>query len=706
MKQHLIANSHIDPVWLWDKFEGIDEVLNTFRAACDRLDEYPELHFSASSLQFYQWCLTHDARLFARIQAHVAGGRWEVTGGWWIEPDTNLPQANSVLAHSRVAQRFVDQHFAGRSTPVALLPDTFGHPASLPKLLAATGQKYFIFCRPTAGEKADLPGDLFYWQYEGHRVLAYRLRYHYSQTRSVDEERIRGRLADPDYEKHPTNGFFFGVGDHGGGPTIAESELYRRFMAEGMELGFSTCAAFFAEAEKIDGIPTYEGDLHRHAVGCYSVMREIKQGVRAAEDGLAFAARALEMQGVSDEPLQPLWQTTLFNQFHDILPGSCSPPAAHMARGELGSVDAGWRAVAYAALKAHSLALPVHCHQGEFRIYNTLPWEVHTPLTLESFQYFVPGAPFLNDRGEVVEVQALLPDVRCNNRRWTFVDTLPARGCRVYHFDDIGLEAARSPSSVHYTAGERITAGELTIQADGAIHHRRADGATRMLLPAPRFLVLDDDSDTWGHGVVRYDEVTGAFQMQSTATLDGPVTGRLYQRWHFGASSLDAIYSMYPGLPWVDLELTINWAEDRCILKLELCPPGGADHWHMQAPGGVVRRVADGTEQPLHHWVQWQGDNCAVALLQDGAFAGDCLEGRVRINLVRANLYGYHLPDTLGALDPQQRTDQGTHAIRLRLMFANDAVVDGLERRVAEFLEPFVVLRESGCRPTDSVSPI
>ena len=480
MRQHLIANSHIDPVWLWDQYEGIDEVLNTFRSACARLDEYPELSFTASSLQFYQWCLTHDPALFERIQGFVAAGRWEVTGGWWIEPDTNLPQAESVMRQHEVSQRFVDEHFGGRSTPVALLPDTFGHPASLPKLLAATGQKYFIFCRPSPGEKADLPADLFYWEYEGERVLAYRLRYHYMQGHLLDEEKIRLRLGDPDYEGHAANAFFFGVGNHGGGPTIAEIELYRRLIGEDMDMGFSTCAAFFAAAEQSESIPTYSGDLHNHAVGCYSVLREIKRAVRGAELGLAFAARtaAVEAKATTSAPhasvkrapqdLMPLWRTTLFNQFHDILPGSCSPAAAQMAAGELGGVDAGWRQAAYGALKAHSATVPVECAEGEFRIYNSLPWPVRTPVTLESFQYFVPDAPFLNGSGVAMPVQAILPDVRCNNRRWTFVDTLPAQGCGIYHFEP-GLDRARGPSPVHFESGSSIEAGEWLVTETGQI---------------------------------------------------------------------------------------------------------------------------------------------------------------------------------------------------------------------------------------------
>ncbi|MBT3341524.1 MAG: hypothetical protein HN712_27190 [Gemmatimonadetes bacterium] len=711
MKQHLIANSHIDPVWLWDQYEGIDEVLNTFRSACDRLEEYPEVSFTASSLQFYQWCLTHDPALFERIQQFVAAGRWEVTGGWWIEPDTNLPQANSVVHQYEVSQRFIDTHFAGRSTPVALLPDTFGHPASLPKLLAATGQKYFVFCRPSPGEKADLPADLFYWEYEGERVLAYRLRYHYMQGHLVDEEKIRQRVGDPDYANHAANAFFFGVGNHGGGPTIEEIELYRRLIAEGMDMGFSTLANFFEAAEKMESIPTFRGDLHNHAVGCYSVLREIKRGIRDAEHGLAYAERALHLPGVTEmastsataptaasaDPalpdLEPLWRTTLFNQFHDILPGSCSPAAAAMAVGELGGVDAGWRQAAYLSLKRHSSQQPVTCAEGEFRIYNSLPWPVRAPLTLESFQYFVPDAPFLNEAGEDVPVQAILPDVRCNNRRWSFVDTLPAQGCRIYHFKAEGFERARGPSPVQYASGSQISADDLVVTKDGQVQRQVGEGDEQLLLPAPRYQVLADDSDTWGHGVVTYDDVVGRFELQSTAILVGPVTSRLYQGWSYGASRLDAIYSIYPGLPYVDLEIQVRWAEDRKILKLEMTQPTGAEQWTMEAPGGAVVRAANGSEQPLHHWVNVAPN---VSVVQDGAFAADCLDGRLRINLVRSNLYGYHTPDELGPLDPQHRTDQGTHAFRLRLLFGEEARQEHLSRHVAEFLEPFWMIRESG----------
>ena len=147
MRIHLIPNSHIDPVWLWDKYEGLDEVLNTFRSVCDRMDEYPGLTFAASSLQFYDWVRQYDPALFERIVGRVHEGRWEVAGGWWVEADTNLPTETSFVKHAEISQNFARKYF-GREIRVAYLPDTFGHPATLPKLLARAGFKYLVFCRP------------------------------------------------------------------------------------------------------------------------------------------------------------------------------------------------------------------------------------------------------------------------------------------------------------------------------------------------------------------------------------------------------------------------------------------------------------------------------------------------------------------------------------------------------------------------------
>lgn len=697
MRIHLIPNSHIDPVWLWDKCEGVDEVLNTFRSACDRLDEYPSLTFAASSLQFYEWVQQYDPRLFERLAGKVHEGRWEIVGGWWVEADTNLPAETSFIKHAEISQAFARKYF-GREITVAYLPDSFGHPATLPKILARTGFKYLVFGRPGEKEKPDLPANLFQWEHDGHRVLAYRLKYMYSQGGTLDKDRVLSRLNNQEYKTNPVNSFFFGVGDHGGGPSIAEIEFYNSFIGiqPAGDAGYSTCLRFFEEAAARPDIPVYCGDLHMHAVGCYSVARDLKDAVRRSEQGLRFAARALDMNGETDACLTPAWKTALFNQFHDILPGSCSPEAADQARAELGGVQSACRDAAYRALKSVSLARPARVREGEFRIFNTLPFDVTVPLHVESFGYYHPNAAFRDGDGNELVIQEVLPSVRCANRRWEFVDSLPARGFKLYYFDDKTLVARPVPDAVHFQPVDGSLPDAGLSQFGGATVSNEREQALQRVLDAPlRFLVLDDPSDTWGHDMDRYDTVEGAFELISSAALSGPVSDRLYQRWSYRSSTLEAIYTRYRSLPGVYVELAVNWTEKRRILKIEFRPRAAdAAEMMMQGAGGPITRQADGKELPLHHWVWVPTREGGLAVVQDGAFACDCTVGRLRLTFVRSSVYGFHYPFQLNPADPQRFTDQGEHRMRLHLLPRRKLDVAELERYSDAFLEPYPVIRE------------
>ena len=50
-----VGNAHIDPVWIWEWREGMREVVATFTAAADRLDNTDDLFFTASSAAYYAW---------------------------------------------------------------------------------------------------------------------------------------------------------------------------------------------------------------------------------------------------------------------------------------------------------------------------------------------------------------------------------------------------------------------------------------------------------------------------------------------------------------------------------------------------------------------------------------------------------------------------------------------------------------------------
>ena len=86
---HLVANAHIDPIWLWDFDEGINAVLTTFRTACDLLDRY-DFIFCHNEALLYGWVEKYDQELFGRIREFIKQGKWAIIGGWYLQPDCNL----------------------------------------------------------------------------------------------------------------------------------------------------------------------------------------------------------------------------------------------------------------------------------------------------------------------------------------------------------------------------------------------------------------------------------------------------------------------------------------------------------------------------------------------------------------------------------------------------------------------------------------
>lgn len=688
----LVANSHIDPVWLWDKYEGIDEVINTFRSACDRLDEYPDLRFSASSTCFYEWVERYAPEVFERIKAHVGAGRWEITGGWWVESDCNLPSAESFRKSAEISKAYISDRF-GVDVPVAYSPDAFGHAASLPKILAETGFDYYVFCRPDEREKPDLPGNLFYWEHAGKRVLCYRLRYHYTMGLEWDTALVDQALRDEDFVKDGLACYFFGLGDHGGGPTKAEIEYLTSKKSEISDrcLAFSTCLEFFKEAEKLPNIPTYSGDLHCHAVGCYSVNRGLKQAVRDAENALCYTERVLNAAGGRrTENLDPLWKKTIFNQFHDIMPGSCSPDAARQALTELGAVEDACSWTSYEELRGMSAADPARCPQGEFRIFNSLHKPVTRPFEIESFMYFRPGAPFKDSSGRVIPVQEITSSVNCVNRRWLFVDTIPGQTMKSYYFDSNDAPPTRQDASLSYIAGNDVATAGFKVSSPGAIVDVRS--GTALFKRALSLGVVEDQTDTWSHGIKGYGPTQDHFEEISSAVCKGPLASFLISRQRYGSSTAELLFSAYEDLPYVDLDIKVIWNEKRSVLKLEIEPLRDFDSILVQGPGAAIEKQTRDAEEPLLDWIL-AGE---LGIVQHGAFAFDRCGDALRVTLVRSSLYGYDRHWKIDQLGPVEHTDIGEHRFKLRFFRRQGLTGADMDGLAAAFKEPFQVIRSGG----------
>jgi len=241
---HLIANAHIDPVWLWKWDEGFSEVVHTFNYISNLMDENPDITFTAGSAIFYMWIEKVDKELFGKIKKRIKEKRWFVAGSWIVQPDCNIPSGESFIRHSLYGKRYFKEKFE-IDINVGFNPDSFGHNGNIPQILKKSGIDYYVFCRPDEHEKK-LP-QIFWWEGpDGSKVLASRPPVHYTYDISKIKDKIN-YCSENFFEGVNDVVCFFGVGNHGGGPTKESIRIIKKLQEKKNlpELKFSSLNDFF-----------------------------------------------------------------------------------------------------------------------------------------------------------------------------------------------------------------------------------------------------------------------------------------------------------------------------------------------------------------------------------------------------------------------------------------------------------------------------
>lgn len=248
MTIHAIFSAHLDPVWMWPWTAGLDEALATSRSACDRLDAHPELFYTQGEAWTFAMVERAAPALFKRIQAHVETGRWEIVNGWWTQPDCNFPTEEGLKRQIGMGLEWVRKRFKVKPR-AGFNPDSFGHCAKMPEILRACGQDRYVFMRPQEHEMR-LPARLFRWRAKagGDDVIAFRIAESYSNGMGKDIWTYPIQRAVQELPRNCRHTMaFFGVGDHGGGPTerLVRWVEENRDIIPGARLEFSTIGRFF-----------------------------------------------------------------------------------------------------------------------------------------------------------------------------------------------------------------------------------------------------------------------------------------------------------------------------------------------------------------------------------------------------------------------------------------------------------------------------
>lgn len=355
----LAGHAHIDMNWMWSYDETASIVLDTFRTVLRLMEKHPQFIFSQSQASTYAIVAEYDPDMLDEIKRRIREGRWEVTASTWVEADHNLPALESELRHLLYTKRYLS---ALLDIPKSALdldfePDTFGHNAYLPDVYRLGGIRYFYHCR---GEGKH---SLYRWRGEsGYEALALCEPDWYNNA-------VDGRLAlrVPEFcrENHMRGMMtVYGVGDHGGGPTnrdlnrIEEMAAWPLFPA----VRFASFHDFFALAEEArEKLPVLTGERNIMFSGCYTSQSRIKRGNMLSERALyqseLFGALTHLRLGTPYRraQMEQAWRRVLFNQFHDIVTGSCKAESREYAMGEYQKAYAcagAMKKTAYAALAA------------------------------------------------------------------------------------------------------------------------------------------------------------------------------------------------------------------------------------------------------------------------------------------------------------------------------------------------------------------
>ncbi len=714
----MIGNAHLDPVWLWTWQEGFQEAKATFRSALDRMREYDDFLFTSSSAGLYEWIEHNDPTMFEEIKQRVQEGRWEIVGGWWIQPDCNIPSGESLVRQGLYGQRFLKEKL-GVTATVGYNVDSFGHAASLPQILLKSGLTSYIFMRPHPHEQR-LPSRLFWWESDdGSRVLTFRIPYEYCTWGKGLQQHVERCAAE---FRGSLNELmcFYGVGNHGGGPTRENIESIRAMDAEASypRLLFSTPGRYFESVRQSTfDPPVFHDELQHHASGCYAAHSGVKRWNREAENWLATAEKLSALawrEGCLPYPedLAHAWKGVLFNQFHDILGGASIEPAYQDARDLHGEAMAIGARHLNNAVQALSWRVNIEQEEGvrPLVVFNPHCWPVRAPAEVE-FGRLPEGAVLLDSEGIETPLQPVrsYATVSSGSRnRLSFLAEVPAFGYQTYR-------VASRPSSREFPA---VQADDLSLEnSHFRLEINPDSGCIRSLYDkhlefewlrreGARPVVLDDPSDTWSHGVLRFESVIGEFSARTTRLVEhGPVQSVIRVESEYGSSFLTQDFIMYPELGHIDIQVTVDWREHFKLLKLRF--PLNLDFTTAtyEIPYGHIERPANGEEEAGQRWIdvggvgRGNGKLLGMSILNNGKYSFDVKDYDVGITVLRSPIYAHHAPYQP---QPQGRytfIDQGIQRFTYSLLpHTGSWRTAGTVRRAAELNQPLMVQAES-CHP-------
>lgn len=327
----LVGHSHLDIAYYWRRIHVVQKNARTILIQMRLMDQYPQFRYAHTQPYTYELLARHYPELFAELKEKIKSGQFEPAGAMYVEPDCNLPCAESLIRQCLYGQRFYREAF-GITVDNAWLPDVFGNSWILPQILKKSGVDYFVSNKmSTWNDTNRFPHNHFMWKgIDGTRICACVPPTHFI-TWNMPSQIKENWDAYQDKETGGQTLSMFGYGDGGSGVTEEMLEMERRFdKLSIMPKTEHMRADEFLHRNLKDNeqLETWDGELylemHRGTFTTKALLkdynRRLEMKLRTAE--LLSVLRMRQGIPYPAKELQDCCRALLLNQFHDILPGS------------------------------------------------------------------------------------------------------------------------------------------------------------------------------------------------------------------------------------------------------------------------------------------------------------------------------------------------------------------------------------------------
>lgn len=705
---HLICNAHLDPIWQWTEDEGISAAISTFASAVKLAEEFDYI-FCHNEVLLYKYISRFAPELFKKIKRLVREGKWHIMGGWFLQPDCNMPSGESFVRQILVGRKYFLENF-GVAPTTAINFDPFGHTRGLVQILAKCGQTGYLITRPQ-NSLLPLPAEQFIWKgYDGSTVAVNRAAAYGTSLGQSAPEILRRAKEQPE----DVVCVLWGVGNHGGGPSRKDLADIQELLQNGeLQLLHSTPENFFA---RINPEVIVEQSLLISMPGCYTTMSAIKKKHIELENMLFCVEKmcsVASLKGLMEYPQSELDEATedlLSSEFHDVLPGSSIQSGEENGLLWLNHglrILQGLRSAALFALAGEQPP----AKEGEYPvlIFNPHPYryqgEVACEFSLADLNWDPANKAVLrviDAQGNETEGQLIKEESNLNidwRKKLVLAADLPPLSLARYSVF-ITFENKPQPARAEKPA---FANADLQVEINPAtgLLSRFAYKGTEYLSGGVTPEMYSDNADPWGMSEAQQRQMgetpepftlmqtpSGIFEgMQPVQVIeDGPLYLGVEAFLENRSTKIRMEYKIYKSRPAVDIHADVFWNEADQMLKLKF-PVAVSGPYIGQTAFGHEELFTNGRECISQRFVAIQGKPC-LAILNNCQYGSSCKNGAISLSLLRGATYCAH-PIGDRELIPHDRftkkIDQGWRSFDFRLLVANTQELDRLS---LEFIQP------------------